>query len=112
MPTSQISGQGPQMTTQKIMIILPRKLLFVPKNWRCIYVKVQLFRVEARLFQKDLAMLLNEPTWVATSTYKDIIDGIASDTVPPAHIILGDGLREPRDSMTKVSKEDGNDKRT
>jgi len=32
-------------------------------------------------------MLLNKPTWVATYTYKDVIDGITTDPIPPAHII-------------------------
>jgi len=37
-------------------------------------------------------MLLNKSTWVATYTYKDVIDGITTDPVPPAHVIPVDGL--------------------
>jgi hypothetical protein len=75
-------------------MIIPRTIRYT-KNDGAYICKVQLLRVEARLFQKDLAMLLNEPTWVAASTYKNIIVGIATDTVPPAHIIPGDGLWNP-----------------
>jgi hypothetical protein len=52
-------------------------------------------------------MLLNELTWVATSTYKDVIDGITTDPVPPAHIIPGDGLWEPQSLCDQISKEMG-----
>jgi hypothetical protein len=51
-------------------------------------------------------MLLNEPTWVATYTYKDVIEGITTDPVPPAHIIPVDGLWKP-EVYDQVSKEMG-----
>jgi hypothetical protein len=47
-------------------------------------------------------MLLNEPTWVATSTYTDVIDGIATDPVSPAYIIPGDGLWKPESLLRSV----------
>jgi hypothetical protein len=55
--------------------------------------------VQARLLQLDLSVFLNKLTWMATSTYKDIIDGITTDSVPPAYIGPGNGLRKPK-SMT------------
>ena len=51
-------------------------------------------------------MLLNELTWPTTSTYKDVIDGITTDPVPPAHIIPVDGLWKPK-VYDQVSKEMG-----
>ena len=38
-------------------------------------------------------MLLNQLTWVTTSTYKDVIDRITTDPVPPAYIGPGNGLK-------------------
>jgi hypothetical protein len=48
-------------------------------------------------------MLLHLLTWSTTSTYKDVIDGITTDPVPPAHIIPRDGLN-PK-VYNQVSKE-------
>jgi hypothetical protein len=59
--------------------------------------------VEAGLFQLDLSVFLNKLTWVATSTYKDVIDGITTDSVSPAYIGPGNGLRKPK-SMTECIK--------
>ena len=56
-------------------------------------------------------MLLNEPTGVATHTYENVIEGIATDPVPPAHIIPTDGLWKPESQWPSVQG-DGNDKQT
>lgn len=48
-------------------------------------------------------MLLNELTWHTTPTDKDVLDGITTDPVPPAQIIPGDGLWNPK-GYDQVSK--------
>lgn len=40
-------------------------------------------------------MLLDERTWVATYTHKDVVVGIATDAVSPPHIVPGYSLWNP-----------------
>jgi hypothetical protein len=67
--------------------------------------------VEARLFQLYLTVFLNELTWSAAPTYKDVFACIAADPIAPAHIRAGYGLRE-NPYLRSVIPGDENDERT